>query len=288
MDVKSNRGTGGQGQPRDGGPHEQDREVVDTQVQDGSKGLGGIKNIGLRLCPYNLAVISLADHAKGKTGAYLFPTMDRKHVSQFNLVKSWSEYLTQGVSGHSARRSGAMMYARGGMSVQEIAYLGRWKSSAVFRYIEQALQDVPLNITGKFNHGTVQGNPGREESEGKDAKARSVNKGVAEKMENLAGRVKALEEAPQQTTEQKQHKQLWAISNVRGQRRAHVVAQASWNLPLESWATSCGWKFAKKNVKVNLTKEIGDGLKVCEKCQEHQSMRDEVSCGISLAQLVEI
>ena len=240
------------------------------------------------LCPYNLAVVSLADHAERKAGSYLFPTVDGKCVSQFNLVKSWSEYLRQGVSGHSARRSGAMMYARGGMSVQEIAYLGRWKSSAVFRYIEQALQDVPLNITGRFDHGTVQGDPRKSENEGKDAKARSVSKSVADKMENLAGRVKALEDAPQQVTEQKQPKQLWAISNVRGQRRAHVVAQASWNLPLESWATSCGWRFAKKNVKVNLTREIGDGLKVCEKCQEHQSMRDEVSCGFSLAQLVEI
>ena len=240
------------------------------------------------LCPYNLAVVSLADHAERKTGAYLFPTVDGKHVSQFNLVKSWNDCFKQGVSGHSARRSGAMMYARGGMSVQEIAYLGRWKSCAVFRYIEQALQDVPLNITGRFNHGVVQGSSRSEEDENKGAKVRLISKGMTEKMDNLAGRVKALEDAPQQAVERKQPKQLWAISNVRGQRRAHVVAQASWNLPLESWATSCGWKFAKKNVKVNLTREIGDGLKVCEKCQEHQSVRDEVNCGISLAQLVEI
>lgn len=31
------------------------------------------------------------------------------------------------------------------MPIHEIGTLGRWKSSAVFRYIEEALQDIPLN-----------------------------------------------------------------------------------------------------------------------------------------------
>ena len=240
------------------------------------------------LCPYNLAVVSLVDHSEKRAGAFLFPTSEGAHVAQFNLVKSWNDHLKQGVSGHSARRSGAMMYARGGMSVQEIAYLGRWKSSAVFRYIEQALQDVPLNITGKFNHEVRQERQNSDEEVNKNAKVKIINKGMTEKVDNLAGRVKALEDAPRQNAEQKPPKQLWAISNVREQRRAHMVTQASWNLPLESWATACGWRFAKKSVKVNLTREIGDGLKVCEKCHEHQGMRDDVKCGISLAQLVDI
>ena len=240
------------------------------------------------LCPYNLAVMCMAEHKDPKPKTFLFPNMDGEHVSQFNMVKGWSDHLRAGVSGHSARRSGAMMYARGGMSVQEIAYLGRWKSSAIFRYVEQALQDVPLNITGKFCPTAKSEAVKVEEEAVKAAKPKAVDNKWMEKLNQLTGRVKVLEEDPGRSEVAKPPKQLWAISNQRNQRVAHLVVQASWNLPLESWATSCGWKFAKKNVKVCLTREKGEGMKVCEKCQEHGKLRDEVNCGISLAQLVDI
>ena len=240
------------------------------------------------LCPYNLAVICMADHKNPNPKTFLFPNMEGEHVSQFNMVKSWSDHLMVGVSGHSARRSGAMMYARGGMSVQEIAYLGRWKSSAIFRYVEQALQDVPLNITGKFCPVAESKVVKVEEETAKAAKPKAIDNKLKEKLDQLTGRVKVLEDDPSRGEAQKPPKQLWAISNQRNQRVAHLVVQASWNLPLESWATSCGWRFAKKNVKVCLTKEKGEGMKVCEKCQEHGKLRDKVNCGISLAQLVDI
>ena len=35
--------------------------------------------------------------------------------------------------------------ARSGLSVQSIQFLGRWQSSAVFRYIEEAMTEIPLN-----------------------------------------------------------------------------------------------------------------------------------------------
>ena len=59
----------------------------------------------------------------------------------------WSKrgWTTLTMTGHSGRRSGAMWYARLGLPIHEIGTLGRWKSSAVFRYIEEALQDIPLN-----------------------------------------------------------------------------------------------------------------------------------------------
>ena len=82
--------------------------------------------------------------SKGKT-RYLFPTSCGEKVSQFNLIRAWQTYLDEGLTGHSARRSGAMQYTRLGMSVPEISFLGRWKSSAVFRYIEEALQELPAN-----------------------------------------------------------------------------------------------------------------------------------------------
>jgi hypothetical protein len=38
-----------------------------------------------------------------------------------------------------------MYYTRKGMDVQDISFLGRWRSSAVFRYMEEALQERPMN-----------------------------------------------------------------------------------------------------------------------------------------------
>ena len=92
--------------------------------------------------------------SKGKT-KYLFPTSCGEKVSQFNLIRAWQTYLDEGLTGHSARRSGAMQYTRLGMSVPEISFLGRWKSSAVFRYIEEALQELPANQRIPIASGTT-------------------------------------------------------------------------------------------------------------------------------------
>ena len=50
------------------------------------------------------------------------------------------------MTGHSARRSAAMNYAREGLSVHSRQFLGRRKSSAAFRYIEEAMTEIPMNL----------------------------------------------------------------------------------------------------------------------------------------------
>ena len=39
-----------------------------------------------------------------------------------------------------------MFYVRQGMTIQDLAYLGRWKSNAVLRYAEEALETQPVNL----------------------------------------------------------------------------------------------------------------------------------------------
>lgn len=96
-----------------------------------------------RSCPWALGVTIMAE----RTGREepLFPTASGKRVSKEQLVRAWQTKIDKEMSGHSARRSGAMMYTRAGLSVYDISVMGRWKSSAVLRYIEDALQHVPLN-----------------------------------------------------------------------------------------------------------------------------------------------
>ena len=80
-----------------------------------------------RWCAWALAVRCLAEHRVVDPEAWLFKP-------------SWNKHVNSAISGHSARRSGAMYYTRCGMDVAGVSFLGRWKSSAVLRYIEEALQ----------------------------------------------------------------------------------------------------------------------------------------------------
>ena len=41
------------------------------------------------------------------------------------------------------------MYARQGLPLFDIAFLGRWKSSAVMRYMNEALEQLPMNVRDK-------------------------------------------------------------------------------------------------------------------------------------------
>ena len=62
-----------------------------------------------------------------------------------SMTQAWKSKLKEEMSGHSARRSGAMMYVRAGLPIQEVAFLGRWKSNVVLNYAEEALEEVPAN-----------------------------------------------------------------------------------------------------------------------------------------------
>ena len=61
------------------------------------------------------------------------------------MTQAWKSTLNGEMSGHSARRSGAMMYVRAGLPLQEVAFLGRWKSNIVLTYAEEALEEVLAN-----------------------------------------------------------------------------------------------------------------------------------------------
>ena len=99
-----------------------------------------------KLCPFSLAVDALNDMKCNDDQAPPFPDEKGNRVSKIHMVTAWANLLDPEMTGHSARRSGAMAYARAGVSVHYIQFLGRRKSSAVFRYIEEALMEVPLNI----------------------------------------------------------------------------------------------------------------------------------------------
>eukprot|EP00435_Cladocopium_sp_Y103_P074268 s637_g47.t1 len=96
-------------------------------------------------CPFGLAVKALNDLTTMDGSGPLFPDSEGKHVSKVHMVASWNAWIDERITGHSARRTGAMQYARAGVGVHQIQFLGRWRSSAIFRYIEEAMTEMPMN-----------------------------------------------------------------------------------------------------------------------------------------------
>ena len=55
------------------------------------------------------------------------------------------------MTGHSGRRTGALPYMRSGWAVRQMAHLGRWKSNAILSYAEEALEQLPANMSTWVN-----------------------------------------------------------------------------------------------------------------------------------------
>ena len=225
-----------------------------------------------RKCPYNLACRVLREIKSNESDTPLFPTIQGQQLPKVKLVEAWAKTLDPEISGHSARRSGAMMWTREGLNVSDISFLGRWKSSAVFRYIEDAMAELPLNRNGNgLEEPQSEPQPpeipvfeGIPEPE-VDRKPRKRKQKAAEDSEDLPMSGKYVDAKP-----------LMAVSRVRKEITAHRVGQASWGIKLDEWTTICGWRFARRNVKVELTRLIPKQAKNCSKCEKIWSERDGV------------
>ena len=212
-----------------------------------------------RMCPWLVwAEIEKLKPVMDSPEDMVFRDQKGKNLSKAKMVAGWKGLSNTVVSGHSARRSGAMAYVRAGLPIQELAFLGRWKSAVVLRYAEDALQEVPANLKCKVEAQTNTATT--------IAPKKTMGKG------NIA-----------RTTEQ-ENMSLWVASNnYRKNKSWHLVKTASWQLPLEDWTTSCGWYFARHSANVSFLTNLGFNHSKCSKCKEWQCTRDPVKEERSLA-----
>eukprot|EP00435_Cladocopium_sp_Y103_P010334 s4293_g2.t1 len=227
-----------------------------------------------RDCPFSIAIESLKDLKRPEGNSPLFPDNEGNRVSKVHMVTSWARHLDQSMSGHSARRSGAMHYARRSVPLQTIQFLGRWRSSAVFRYVEEALTELPMNMVA-WNETPL---TAQECNNSQDLAERKALKPKAKSTRrDVAKQEKSSEEAPNPITNDETKEPVYAISRSRGKVIKHVVGQAAWGIPLDNWATLCGWSFARRNVKVELTRKPTKTAVLCLKCRKIRDERDGVS-----------
>jgi len=99
-------------------------------------------------CPWRLAskVMEFAGDMLGVSDDFLFKDVRGRTTTKQGVIAACKHLFSKEVTGHSRRRSGAMLYVRKGLPIQELAFLGRWRSSVVLAYAEEALQEKPMTL----------------------------------------------------------------------------------------------------------------------------------------------
>eukprot|EP00435_Cladocopium_sp_Y103_P013505 s3357_g3.t1 len=170
------------------------------------------------------------------------------------------------VTGHSLRRSGAKdAVKRHGLPLAMVQWLGRWGSSAVQGYVEDALEEMPEN---KVALTTWEGL----------ARKTIEQAGKFEEVQNMIEAVKSEVKASKANTEA-------MVQEIRDQARPKLVMNLStlmvhatarsdsgeWNANPYNWVTRCGgwrWAAAGRLAKPLASKEqVGEAVSSCAKCK---------------------
>ena len=223
-------------------------------------------------CPYALAKMILAERCRSDMLglSWLFPSKWRQCTTKSGMIDSWKCNLGNEISGHSPRRSGAMHYVRAGLPIQELAFLGRWRSNVVLTYAEEALQETAVSFVDKSKTASP-----------KDLTLQRSE--IPSLVEDIMDKVKTEIEIlrPKENQAAQQHEDLdisacferprflWVRTKGRGlkHRPCHLVTKASWTLNVSNWSTACGWFFAEKPRDFNFVPVKPKDAEICSKCE---------------------
>ena len=116
---------------------------------------------------------------------FLIYTKGGKKASKSQLVNAWKALFGSSVTGHSARRSGALQYIRQGWAISQVAFLGRWKSQGIYNYAQEALESMPVNASQTFGTSAQQGsNTGQTDTQKDLAREQAIRK-MGKEVESL-------------------------------------------------------------------------------------------------------
>jgi hypothetical protein len=244
------------------------------------------ENVCSRFCAWNVWLRMVEEFPKRKEKkGYLFTAKFKGKLNKNKMIEAWRKVTRKQVTGHSARRSGAMEHVRRGLQLQELAFLGRWKSAVVLTYANDALQEVPANRNGRneTQMGSGTGTPMPWTPCRQPSTPMCLTPWVSKKR-TLPEQVEG-EDETQQKSETPAKQSLWVSScdSRKGKRVWHRVTNAGWQIPMAKWNTACGWNFTKNPEKVRLSMALQFNQTRCRKCSEVMKSRDLVKEGKTLA-----
>ena len=229
------------------------------------------RNICYMSCPFYTSV-RLLDRMRALGLSRACMNKKAKLASKAQLVDDWRLLYGTMVSGHSARRTGALRYIRQGWAIAQVAYLGRWKSSVIYEYAAEALESLPVNVGDTFGAKRELPDTGpqansfvgvsREEVEGiknyllAELEAAKVDQGQA--LQNLDKEVEEL-----RARDIRLGNKLPPAVQSLPSKVVHYNMDIASCSPPRAWRTVCGWHYHRSDF-VFVTKV--DGLHLCKKC----------------------
>ena len=169
-------------------------------------------------------------------------------IEKNQIIGAWRNLFGQNISGHSARRSGALQYIRRGWHVPQVAFLGRWKSDVILQYAEEALETMPVMNKAINLAGMNPGRGGNErvveklvvtkgEEQGKETEKRLKKEldRLKDKQDQLDASILKCEEISNN------HQGLLPPVILSKSGTVHENKKQPVASPVTSWHTKCGW-----------------------------------------------
>ena len=178
------------------------------------------------------------------------------------------------VTGHFMRRSGAKHFARSGVPLAKIQWLGRWGSAAVLAYVEEAAEEAP---------GADDGPPGESPGTGwehiRTELAQVIREGGRAALDNRSGLPPSIVEFLASV-----RSELCDVSSLVREldalvrptlvlnRKTGVVHRIvrTERLDPELWSTCCGWRWSRSAVARPIgqddVEQAGDLWAECPRC----------------------
>ena len=257
----------------------------------------GCRTMLHRLCPWHCAerhLIRLAGHESHRFGGTLplLPDRSGRVISKYKFIDLLRNVLScAGIpvvyhdekgqefhrfGGHCLRVSGAMMLAASGTPTSLIQLLGRWSSSAVERYVQQApmtsVPSIPANVlqgdqveafeVNRALDNQAPSTPGVRAistdrppppSQQRDARAMQ---GIVTKLNAMESEIKMLSELiakPDETLVVRHKSNIVHLASIDERQNEPVT-----------WHTRCGWYYGcKRFFRVSA---VNDRQRRCQKC----------------------
>ena len=206
---------------------------------------------------------------------------DGRASTKAQMVQQWQKLFGSGVTGHSARRTGALRLIRAGWSLAQVAFLGRWKSEVVYEYAAEALEALPVNNSGAFKSSLetkgAASDPIRELSIGKKVEQvrTYLSAELAAFKQDQEEVLKALRKEVSHLRDKEDSSQGLIPSWVQSQssKVTHRTVPFSYCSPPDLWRSLCGWHFHQSNF---VFLESADNQLLCQKCRDLAQGKEEV------------
>eukprot|EP00435_Cladocopium_sp_Y103_P049698 s2086_g15.t1 len=212
-------------------------------------------------CPFYVAV-RLLDRMVALDLELACVTQKKKPATKAQLVTDWKRLFGESVTGHSARRAGALRLIRRGWSIPRVAHPGRWKSSVIYQYAAEALESLPVNTAPCTPAAPIQRGPTFEELENIKnyllAELSLAKEDQRKATEMLDAEVEAMKARNTQHGDR-----LPPVVQAVASKIVHYNMDMASCSPPQVWRTLCGWHYHRSDF-VFITKV--DGLHLCRKC----------------------